>query len=352
MTGDRLSGRGNTKGLKLAKIVLGIGTSHGPQLSTPPNEWGQRVEADRNRPDHPFRESTYTFDELVALRAGENLSSEITLDVWEKKYDACMTAIERLAEVFHAVKPDVAIIMGNDQRELFQEDNNPAFCVFHGDKIVHRPATEVQVASMPPGIAVSMGGYSPPEDREYDGVPDLGDHMVRCLMENGFDVGVSNKVPTAAARNSGIPHAFGFVYRQIMKDAVVPNVPLFQNTFFPPNQPTAKRCFEFGQAVHAAIESWESDKTVAVIASGGLSHFVIDAELDRRVLDAMQRNDFEELTAIPEVLYQSGTSETKNWIGAAGILAASGLKMALVDYIPCYRSEGGTGTAMAFATWR
>ena len=27
----------------MAQIALGIGTSHGPQLSTPPQEWGQRA---------------------------------------------------------------------------------------------------------------------------------------------------------------------------------------------------------------------------------------------------------------------------------------------------------------------
>ena len=28
----------------MARIVLGIGTSHGPLLSTPPDQWHQRVE--------------------------------------------------------------------------------------------------------------------------------------------------------------------------------------------------------------------------------------------------------------------------------------------------------------------
>ena len=27
----------------MAKIVMGLGSSHGPMLSTPPEEWGQRV---------------------------------------------------------------------------------------------------------------------------------------------------------------------------------------------------------------------------------------------------------------------------------------------------------------------
>ena len=36
---------------------------------------------------------------------------------------------------------------------------------------------------------------------------------------------------------------------------------------------------------------------------------------------------------------------------ARGALAATGFKMKLLDYVPCYRSEAGTGNAMAFATW-
>ena len=50
----------------MAEIVLGIGTSHGPMLSTPPERWGQRVEADRKRERHDYRGKTHTFDELVA----------------------------------------------------------------------------------------------------------------------------------------------------------------------------------------------------------------------------------------------------------------------------------------------
>ena len=34
----------------MAKNVLGIATSHGPLLSTPPEQWGERVKADRANP--------------------------------------------------------------------------------------------------------------------------------------------------------------------------------------------------------------------------------------------------------------------------------------------------------------
>ena len=56
----------------MAEIVLGMATSHGPMLSTPWKEWGQRVGADRQNEAHPFRGRTYTFDELIADTQWEN----------------------------------------------------------------------------------------------------------------------------------------------------------------------------------------------------------------------------------------------------------------------------------------
>jgi hypothetical protein len=89
-----------------------------------------------------------------------------------------------------------------------------------------------------------------------------------------------------------------------------------------------------------------------VVASGGVSHFVIDEAFDRRVLNAMKQRDYKSLTEEPEFHFRSGTSETKNWFVVAGMLAETKLDMELLDYVPCYRSEAGTGSGMAFATWQ
>jgi 3-O-methylgallate 3,4-dioxygenase len=66
----------------------------------------------------------------------------------------------------------------------------------------------------------------------------------------------------------------------------------------------------------------------------------------------MQAGDSATLTGLPEDMFQSGTSEIKNWITVAGIMNEAGLNMDLIDYVPCYRSEAGTGSAMGFAQWR
>lgn len=335
----------------MAKIVLGMGTSHGPMLSTPPEQWGARVPADKNN-THPFRDGTYTFDELCALRAGENLDQQITADVWKTRYDGCQRALAGLASVYEGVSPDVAVIIGNDQMEMIVEENMPAITVYWGETIENVPFTEEQEKMMPPGIAIAAAGHHPSEPASYPGLPPLGRHLIESLIDNEFDVASSNSIPAGAPRSSGVAHAYGFVYRQIMKDDVIPNVPVILNTFYPPNQPTAKRCHDLGAALARAIEAWDEDKTVAVFASGGLSHFVIDEELDRRVVDAMLADDADTLCAIPEYYFQSGTSEIKNWIPLTAAMSHVGLKMELVDYIPCYRSEAGTGNAMCFAHWQ
>ena len=89
---------------------------------------------------------------------------------------------------------------------------------------------------------------------------------------------------------------------------------------------------------------------MAVVASGGLSHFFVDEELDRHVLDLLAKKDGEALSALPAAKLESGNSEIRNWIATAG--AAEHLAMHLVDYVPSYRSEAGSGVGMAFAVWQ
>ena len=76
--------------------------------------------------------------------------------------------------------------------------------------------------------------------------------------------------------------AFGYVYNRLMTGATIPTVPVMLNTYYPPNQPTPKRCYNLGQALRGAIESWPKDIRVGILASGGLSHFVVDEELDQQ----------------------------------------------------------------------
>jgi len=139
----------------MAKIVLGMGASHGPLLATPPEQWDQRVEADRRNSALAYRDGTFKFEELAKLRAKENLQAQIELSTKQKRYDACQRAMAEMARVFKAARPDVAVLIGNDQMEVFEDANIPAFMVCFGESVDNVPFSEEQKKRLPPGIEIA-----------------------------------------------------------------------------------------------------------------------------------------------------------------------------------------------------
>jgi hypothetical protein len=337
--------------MRMAKILLGMGSSHGPMLSTPPDMWHLRAEADHRNPKHYFRGEVYDYQKLLAARQ-PGFADKITPREKQKRYDACQRALDAMALKFREVKPDAVVIVGNDQRELFGDDNTPAFLVFEGSKIENIPETEEAKAKMPPGIAIAESGHCPPGGAVYPGATGLAVHLVNALIEQEFDVSESARLPKANGHEHGIPHAFGFLYRRIMVDNPPPSVPVFLNAGIPNNRPRIHRCLKFGPALMKALESWKEDAKVAVFCSGGLTHFVIDEELDQRILKAMQAGDEKALAEIPESYLLGNTCEVRNWMPVSVGMNALGKKMTLVDYVPCYRTEAGTGNAMGFVYWQ
>ena len=335
----------------MAEIVLGIYTTHGPQLNTTPEEWVLRLPADRKR-IHWYRGNQHGFDELIDVRRDENLGAEIEKDVQQQRYDACQSAVAGLAGIWREVAPDVCVIFGNDQRECFHEDITPMFTVYGGDIIRQVPLEEEQEKRLPPGILESEWAYRPHEPVVYPGLPELAREVMEEGHRSRFDLGWSLYWPeNPDAWHRGTPHSFTWIFRRVMEDKVVPTLPLIANTFFPPNQPTAARCFEFGQMVGRAIAAWDSNLRVAVCGSGGMSHFVINSEVDELFFKCLAERDPGPLCALPQDILMNGTSELRNWISAAGCLFETDLSGDALTYQPCYRSLAGTGTAQGLIAW-
>ncbi len=334
----------------MAKIVLGIGASHGPMLSTPPAQWDLRAGADRANKSHAYQGELMDFAALKAHRA-EDFSHAASLPEQQLRFERCQAALDVLAGKFRAAAADVVVVVGNDQREVFQDDLTGAFTVFCGDTIPNVPLNAERRARLPPGIAIAEAGHCPPEGASYPGAPLSARALVRSLAADGFDIAQSARLPVGEDRQQGIPHAFGFIYRRIMQDQPPPSVPVFVNGGVPDNIPNAARCLAFGHALQRAITSWQEDLRVVLIASGGWTHFVIDEALDRQFLAGMQNGDEAVLAAIPEKMFQGNTAEMKNWYPVVAAMHDQGLKFRLVDYVPCYRTEAGTGNAMGFVIW-
>jgi len=320
----------------MAEVTLGIGTSHSPMLSTPHEALAALADLDRARlPDFATK-----------ARASEAwIGRELQPDVTRARHEATQAAIDRLGGVLADEGPDVVVVIGDDQNEWFSPDSQPALCIYWGDTVESLPPP---LESVPPVRRLSYWGlYGDGANRTFPVDAALGRHLVETLTHQfEFDVAHVRVQP----RHSPFGHAWSFVHQRLMGDRVRPIVPIMLNTYYPPNQPTPKRCYQLGRAIRQAVEAWPTRQRVAIVASGGLSHFFVDEDLDRYVLELLAKKDGDGLAALPTAKLESGNSEIRNWVAAAGALEH--LAMQLVDYVPSYRSEAGSGVGMAFAFWQ
>lgn len=348
----------------MAKIVLGIGTSHSPMLAISSEFWPAYAQGDsRNRELLTVKGETLTYDEHVKQAAGR-WDSEQAPEHFKKQHENMQAAIASLKQSVATVKPDVMVIFGDDQDEVFFDDNYPAFAIYGGETVLQlaRP-----VPDDAPEWRKAIGTGYGHDTRQMPCDPKLARYLTESLTDNGFDIafwtkykeqyggtigpsGYVNWVRTTKERPQGYGHAYGFVSERLMGDNKIPMVQINLNTCYPPNQPSPRRSFELGQAVRDALVAYDSDLKVAVAGSGGLSHFMVDEDLDRQVLTGFVEHDAEALCNIPYERMNSATSEGRNWIACAG--AAWDLKAEVLNYEPVRRTPAGSGGGWAFVRWQ
>jgi len=323
----------------MARIVLGMAVPHSGMLGKPPETWLEDGQRDHKNEMLWFRNQHWQFPELKEARRHEGLGALITLEERRARGQRCTAALDVLRRVYREHKPDVAVVIGKDQKEIFI-DVSPSVAIYTGATIPNGPPQRTV--------------YAPAKPVTHPAHPGLALHLIRSLETDGFDVAEILKWPANVWMKPPqpiVPHAYGFIYHQIMVDDPPPNVPVFMNTFYPPNQPPFRRALQLGRSLFEAIKSWETDKKVAIIASGGLSHFVCDEQLDQVFLSCFRNYDFERLAQIDERSYQAGTSEVKLYVPVLVAMSELGCPMNLVDYVPCYRTEAGTGEGFGFMYW-
>jgi hypothetical protein len=330
----------------VARIVLGIGTSHSPLLVLGGAQWELRSNDDRrNKSLNTLDGRLVSYDDLVAER-GERYARESDPGGFPAIAAKAEAALDRLAAELRAAEPDVVLVVGDDQGELFGPENFPAMAIYRGEELVMKPSEHL--VGMPPWADRKFwSGYRMDLPHRHPGAPSLALDLVHNLIREGVDVASSDRVLDPSVRGFG--HAFGFVIERLMKDVNLPMLPVMLNTYFPPNTPTAARCYEVGTKIAAALEASSNPARVAVVASGGLSHFLCEEAFDRRIVAALQTNDAGTLTRIPQEAMLSGSSEIRNWIMLSGMVDA--LKPNFTEYIPVHRTPLGSGIGLAFMSW-
>jgi 3-O-methylgallate 3,4-dioxygenase len=333
-------------GERMASIVGGFGSSHSIMLMARLEDWPHFAEVDKVRAKNYFDKAgnPTNYEALLAM-APKGLDEVLRPEATRARYERCQMGLAKLRDAIGRIAPDIIVIIGDDQKEMLQEDNLPAFLVYWGKEIVNRPTTRVEPWDW---YAEARRRYYEPVAKAFPVASDMGEYLVGALMGANFDVAQSTRQPEHVGEGEG--HAFAFPREVLMPNKSVPVVPVCINAYYPPNQPSAQRCYDFGNALARAIKSWPKSARVAFVATGGLSHFCLDEEFDRNLIAAMQHKDQKAIASVPPAKLKSGSGEIRNWIALAGAMEALNLEWS--DYVPCYRSRAGTGTGIAFAIWQ
>ena len=231
------------------------------------------------------------------------------------------------------VKPDVAVIFYQDHGLNFFLDKMPTFSV--GAAPEYHNADE---------------GWGIPTLAPTRGDVDLSWHLINKLIDREFDI--------TTCQEMLVDHAFTIPLKLFWPQSPcpIPAVPVCINTVqFP--LPSARRCYAFGQAVGDAIRSWDSNKKVVVIGTGGLSHQLdgeragfINKDFDLKFMDSMIHDPaWATQFSIHELVEKTGTQgvELLMWLAARAAVPGTLKKIHSNYHIPISNTASGL---MALAT--
>ncbi|NML46106.1 protocatechuate 3,4-dioxygenase [Ramlibacter sp. G-1-2-2] len=241
---------------------------------------------------------------------------------WKPFFDGFLPVREWLADV----KPDVAVVFYNDHGLNFFLDKMPTFAV--GAAPEYRNADE---------------GWGIPTLPPFTGQVDLSWHVIEHLIAREFDI--------TTCQEMLVDHAFTLPLKLFWPEACpVTVVPVCINTVqFP--LPSARRCYALGQAVGEAIASWNSDKKVVVIGTGGLSHQLdgeragfINKPFDLKFMDSLVHDpEWATQFSIHELVEKTGTQgvELLMWLATRGAVPGAVRKVHTNYHIPISNTAAG-----------
>jgi protocatechuate 4,5-dioxygenase beta chain len=222
---------------------------------------------------------------------------------WKRFFDGYEPVKEWLADV----DPDIAIVVYNDHGLNFFLDQMPTFalgCADHYDN-----ADE---------------GWGLKTLASFDGDAQFSWHLAESIVGQDFDLAMCQEMLV----DHGFIVPMALMWRHL-PEWPVKGIPFAVNTVQHP-LPSAQRCFDLGQALRKAIESYPEDLKVVIFGTGGMSHQLqgeragmINVEYDLKCMDSVI-NDPEWLASqsTTEIIEQAGTEgvEVIMWLVMRGAL--------------------------------
>jgi 2,3-dihydroxyphenylpropionate 1,2-dioxygenase len=220
-------------------------------------------------------------------------------------------AMQELGTVLDETKPDVILFFGSDHVETFSVSCVPSFAIIAGSRAIARFAGRE---------------HNLPIHREM-----AEDILNKLVVEHDFDM--------AYSEDAELGHAFSIPFEYVIGKRPIPVIPFFTNVYVPP-LPTPRRCAALGRALAEIVRG--RPERVAIIASGGMSHFPgtskylhPEFDFDRWLVSQFETGHTDALLRMTGTqLDEVGNTELLNWalmFGAIGPQAGE-----LIDYIPTW----------------
>ena len=209
-------------------------------------------------------------------------------------------------------RPDVVFLVFNDHATAFSLDMIPTFAI--GTAPAFQPADE---------------GWGPRPVPTVQGHPELASHIAQSVIQQDFDLTIVNKMDVDHGLTVPLSLMCGELDPQ--RDAwPCPVIPFAVNVVQYP-VPSGQRCFNLGQAIRRAVESYDEDLNVHIWGTGGMSHQLqgpraglINTDWDNAFLDQLI-HDPAAGAAIPHIDYvrEAGSEgiELVMWLIARGAMS-------------------------------
>jgi len=210
---------------------------------------------------------------------------------WKPFFDAYKPVHDWL----RTARPDVVVVVYNDHGLNFFLNSMPTFAI--GAAAQYHNGDE---------------GWGLPVVPPFPGDVDLSWHVIDSVVADEFDI--------TTCQEMLVDHAFTVPMALLWPGAgsrPVRTVPIAVNHVQYP-LPSPARCYKFGRAIGRALEAFDADVRVLVVATGGLSHQLdgtragfINRKFDLMCLDKIVRD--------PEAITRYSTRELVRESGAQGV---------------------------------
>ena len=284
-------------------LVAALAASHAPNiLLEPGTEWEE-------------------FMKLHYRMAPQASASKPSLESQKKLRQDAEKAFAVLRSDLEAAKPDVLVVVANDQFVNFFFNNIPTFFVTLADEVK---------------------GQFTRHKFHYRNHKELGRAILKAGLEKGIDFSFGEYVELQ--HTQVVPLYF------LLREPAIPILPVYVNTWVDP-LPTPGRCYRVGEVIREVAEA--RGERIAILATGGLSHFPgsprigeIDTQFDHKLLEIIREGKGRTLADYSlDQLLQAGDSEFLNWMVVLGTVGAA--KASATFYMPDH-----VATGWGFVSWK